>query len=75
LFLVYGASTRGGTAPTTTLLLTASPWARFSRRCRAFCFSLNVVTWQVAQEIVFWMMGGLDSADLGARLALGFHLS
>jgi iron complex transport system permease protein len=23
--------------------------------------SLNIVTWQSAQEIVFWMMGGLDS--------------
>jgi iron complex transport system permease protein len=23
--------------------------------------SINIVTWQVAQEVVFWMMGGLDS--------------
>jgi len=29
--------------------------------CSSLLLSLSVVTWQVAQDIVFWMMGGLDS--------------
>ena len=61
LFLVYGASTRGGSAPTTTLLLTGLAVGAFLAAISSLLLSLNVVTWQVAQEIVFWMMGGLDS--------------
>jgi iron complex transport system permease protein len=61
LFLVYGASTRGGGTPTTTLLLTGIAVGAFLTAMSSLLLSLNIVAWQVAQEIVFWMMGGLDS--------------
>jgi iron complex transport system permease protein len=61
LFLVYGASTRGGGTPTPTLLLTGIAVGAFLTAMSSLLLSLNVVAWQVAQEIVFWMMGGLDS--------------
>jgi iron complex transport system permease protein len=61
LILVYGISTRGGTTPITTLLLTGIAAGSLLTAMSSLLISVNVVTWQVAQEIVFWMMGGLDS--------------
>jgi iron complex transport system permease protein len=43
------------------LLLTGIAVGAFLTALSSLLLSLNVVTWQVAQEIVFWMMGGLDS--------------
>jgi iron complex transport system permease protein len=61
LFLVYWIATRGGTTPITTLLLTGIAVGAFLTAMSSLLISINIVTWQVAQEIVFWMMGGLDS--------------
>jgi iron complex transport system permease protein len=61
LFFVYAVSTRGGATPITTLLLTGIAVGGFLTALSSLLISLNIVTWQVAQEIVFWMMGGLDS--------------
>ena len=61
LFLVYAIATRGGATPITTLLLAGIAVGSFLTAVASMLISLNIVTWQVAQEIVFWMMGGLES--------------
>ncbi|MEO8480620.1 MAG: iron ABC transporter permease [Acidobacteriota bacterium] len=61
LFLVYAIATRGGATPITTLLLAGIAVGSFLTAISSLLISLNIVTWQVAQDIVFWMMGGLDS--------------
>jgi iron complex transport system permease protein len=61
LSLVYAIATRGGTTPITSLLLTGIAVGALLTAASSLLISLNIVTWQVAQEIVFWMMGGLDS--------------
>jgi len=61
LLLVYGIATRDGVAPVTTLLLAGIAVGAFLTALSSLLLSLNIVTWQVAQDIVFWMMGGLDS--------------
>jgi iron complex transport system permease protein len=61
LFLVYAISTRGGATPITTLLLAGIAVGSFLSAVSSLLLSLNIVSWQVAQDIVFWMMGGLDS--------------
>ena len=61
LFLVYAIATRGGATPITTLLLAGIAVGAFLSAISSLLISLNIVTWQVAQDIVFWMMGGLDS--------------
>ncbi|NOT24737.1 MAG: iron ABC transporter permease [Acidobacteria bacterium] len=61
LLVVYGIATRGGTTPMTTLLLAGIAVGAFLTAISSLLISINIVTWQAAQEIVFWMMGGLDS--------------
>ncbi len=61
LLLVYGIATRDGVAPVTTLLLVGIAVGAFLTALSSLQLSLHVDTWQVAQDIVFWMMGGLDS--------------
>jgi iron complex transport system permease protein len=61
LIVVYTIATRGGSTPITTLLLTGIAVGSFLTAMSSLLISMNIVTWQVAQEIVFWMMGGLDS--------------
>lgn len=61
LTLVYALATRGGTTPISTLLLSGIALAALLGAISSLLISLNIVNWQVAQEIVFWMMGGLDS--------------
>jgi iron complex transport system permease protein len=58
---VYTIATRGGSTSITTLLLTGIAVGSFLTAMSSLLISMNIVTWQVAQEIVFWMMGGLDS--------------
>jgi iron complex transport system permease protein len=60
LFLVYAIATRGGATPITTLLLAGIAVGSFLTAISSLLISVNIVTWQVAQEIVFWMMGGLE---------------
>jgi iron complex transport system permease protein len=61
LLLVYAIATRGGVTPVTTLLLAGIAVGGLGTALSSLLLSLNIVTWQVAQDIVFWMMGGLDS--------------
>jgi iron complex transport system permease protein len=61
LLLVYRLASRDGVAPVTTLLLAGIAVGAFLTALSSLLLSLNIVTWQVAQDIVFWMMGGLDS--------------
>jgi len=61
LILVYALATRGGTTPVSTLLLSGIALAALLGAVSSLLISLSIVNWQVAQEIVFWMMGGLDS--------------
>jgi iron complex transport system permease protein len=60
LFLVYAIATRGGATPITTLLLAGVAVGSLLTAAASTIISLNIVTWQAAQEIVFWMMGGLE---------------
>jgi iron complex transport system permease protein len=61
LLLVYATATRAGVTPTTTLLLSGIAIGAFLTAISSMLLSLNIVTWQVTQEIVFWTMGGLDA--------------
>jgi iron complex transport system permease protein len=61
LMLVYAIATRGGATPITTLLLAGVAVGAFVSAVSSLLLSLTIVNWQVAQDIVFWMMGGLDS--------------
>jgi iron complex transport system permease protein len=61
LTVVYGLATRNGVTPVSTLLLSGIALAALLTAVSSLLISLSVVNWQVAQEIVFWMMGGLDS--------------
>jgi cobalamin transport system permease protein len=61
LFMVYAISTRHGRTPVSTLLLTGVAFNALIGAITSFVISLQWVRWEVAQEILFWMMGGLDS--------------
>ncbi|MGH9769351.1 MAG: FecCD family ABC transporter permease, partial [Blastocatellia bacterium] len=61
LFLVYSIATRRGRTPVSTLLLTGVAFNALIGALTSFVISLQWVRWEVAQEILFWMMGGLDS--------------
>ena len=61
LFSVYWIASRAGTAPVATLLLAGVALGALISAVSSLLISLSFVNWQVAAEIVFWMMGGLDS--------------
>jgi iron complex transport system permease protein len=61
LVLVYAMSTRGGVTPVTTMLLAGIAVGLLLGAVSSLLLSLNIVNWQLAQDIVFWMMGGLDA--------------
>jgi iron complex transport system permease protein len=61
LIMVYAMATRGGVSPVSTLLLAGVATSSLLGAVSSLLLSLNIVDWQVAQEIVFWMMGGLDA--------------
>jgi iron complex transport system permease protein len=61
LFLVYAIATRRGQTPVSTLLLTGVAFNALIGAATSFLISLQWVRWEVAQEILFWLMGGLDS--------------
>lgn len=61
LALVYALSTRGGVTPMSTFLLAGVAAGALISAISSLLLSLNIVNWQIAQEIVFWMMGGLES--------------
>jgi iron complex transport system permease protein len=61
LFIVYAMSTRGGVTPVATLLLAGVAASSLMGAFASLLLSVNIVNWQIAQEIIFWMMGGLDA--------------
>jgi len=61
LALVYAMATRGGVTPVGTLLLSGVAAGALLGAVSSLLLSVNIVNWQVAQDIVFWMMGGLDA--------------
>jgi iron complex transport system permease protein len=60
LVVVYLMATRGGVTPVATLLLAGVATGSLLGALSSLLLSLNIVDWQVSQEIIFWMMGGLD---------------
>jgi iron complex transport system permease protein len=61
LVIVYAMATRGGITPVGTLLLAGVAMMSLLSAVSSLLISLNVANWQIGQEIVFWMMGGLDA--------------
>jgi iron complex transport system permease protein len=61
LACVYAMATRGGVTPMATLLLAGIATGALLTAISSLLLSINIVNWQIAQEIVFWMMGGLDA--------------
>lgn len=61
LLLVYTMATRAGITPVSTLLLAGIAVSSLLGAVSSLLISLNIVNWQIAQEIVFWMMGGLEA--------------
>lgn len=61
LFLVYAIATRRGRTPVATLLLAGIAVNALVGAATAFLISMRWVRYEVAHEILFWMMGGLDS--------------
>ena len=60
LFSVYTLATWAGRTPAATLLLAGIALGSLMAAATSLLISWNFVNWQVAAEIVFWMMGGLD---------------
>lgn len=61
LAVVYVMATRGGVTPIGTLLLAGIAVTSLLTAVSSLLISLTIVNWQIGQEIVFWMMGGLDA--------------
>src|SRR5262249_50768220 len=61
LAVVYGLTTRGGHTPIAILLLAGVALNSLIGPIIAFVLTLHGVRFEVAQEILFWVMGGLDS--------------
>ena len=61
LAAVYAVATRAGRTPVATLLLAGIALGALSTAVATLLISLSVVNWQVANEVVFWLMGGLDN--------------
>jgi iron complex transport system permease protein len=61
LCAVYTIAMRHGHIPVATLLLAGMALSILLGAATSLVISLNVVSYQVAQEILFWLMGGLDS--------------
>ena len=61
LFLVYAIATRRGRTPVATLLLAGVALNALIGAATSFLISVNWVSLGIAQEILFWLMGGLDS--------------
>jgi iron complex transport system permease protein len=58
---IYTIATRHGRTPVATLLLAGVALNAFIGAATSLVISLQSANYLVAQEIVFWLMGGLDS--------------
>lgn len=61
LFLLYFLATRGGRTPVATLLLAGVALGAFISAATSFLITMTWVRYELAQEILFWLLGGLDS--------------
>ena len=61
LAAVYAVATRAGRTPAATLLLAGIALGSLFTAAATLLISMSVVNWQVANEVVFWLMGGLDN--------------
>jgi iron complex transport system permease protein len=61
LLMVYAMATRAGITPVSTLLLAGIAVSSLLTAISSLLISMSIVNWQIAQEIVFWMMGGLEA--------------
>jgi iron complex transport system permease protein len=61
LFAVYTIAMRHGHIPVATLLLAGMALSALLGAATSLVLSLKFVSYQVAQEMLFWLMGGLDS--------------
>lgn len=61
LFAVYAIAAQRGRIPVATLLLSGVALSALLGAATSFVISLQFVSYQIAQEILFWLMGGLDS--------------
>ena len=61
LVIVYSMATRGGVTTVTSLLLAGTATGILLGAMSSLLLSLNTANWQVTQNIVFWMMGGLEA--------------
>jgi len=59
LVTVYALSTRGGVTPVSTLLLSGIALSALLVAAASLLLSMTVANWEVAQEIIFWINGGL----------------
>jgi iron complex transport system permease protein len=57
---IYGLTTRRGRTPVAMLLLAGVALNALLGSLTAFAISLSFVRYEVAQEVMFWLMGGLD---------------
>jgi iron complex transport system permease protein len=60
LAVIYGLTTRRGRTPIAMLLLAGVALNALLGSLTALVISLSWVRYEVAQEVVFWLMGGLD---------------
>jgi len=60
LAVVYALTTRRGRTPVAMLLLAGVALNALLSSLTAFAITLQWVRYEVAQEVVFWLMGGLD---------------
>ena len=61
LFAVYFISTRHGRTPIATLLLAGVALSALIGAATSFIITMTWVRYEVAQEILFWLLGGLDN--------------
>lgn len=59
-FLVYAIATRRGQATIGTLLLAGIAVGSLNAALTSFIISLALANYQIGQQTVFWLMGGLD---------------
>jgi iron complex transport system permease protein len=60
LITVYALATRGGVTPVAMLLLTGIALSAFLISISSLLLTMTVANWEVAEEMIFWMSGGLD---------------
>ncbi|HEX8090216.1 MAG TPA: iron chelate uptake ABC transporter family permease subunit [Blastocatellia bacterium] len=81
LFVVYAIATQRGRTPVASLLLAGIALNAMIGAATTFLITMTWVRYEVAQEIIFWLLGGLDSRTwehvwfAGPFVAIGVVLS